>query len=175
MLAGMARLFFALWPDDALCRQVAAQAVALQHAHEGGGRLQSHERLHLTLRFLGAFDGDALEAAVDAATRAGNATTFAPFEFALDRAASFGRATWWLGTGNSQPLRDLRARLDLALAEAGFGAAQEAFVPHVTIVRDALRPLAPSPIATLPWQVRGFALVESRAGRPYRFLRDWTA
>ena len=59
------------------------------------------------------------------------------------------------------------------LAGAGFPGADESFVPHVTIVRDALEPLPDTPIAPLSWRVRGFALVESRAGEPYRTVRQW--
>ncbi len=169
----MARLFFALWPDDALRQQVAAQAVALQHAHEGGGRLIGQERLHLTVRFLGDYPAGELDRRREAALGAGSQVAFAPFDLALDHAGSFGRRTWWLGPAASAALTDLRAGLDRTLAAAGFAASAETFVPHVTIVRGALRALPPSPIAPLAWRVRGFALVESRAGQPYRSVQHW--
>ena len=109
----MARLFFALWPDDALRRQIAAQAVALNHAHEGGGRLLPQDRLHLTLRFMGEYPDEA------------------------------------------------------------FAHTPEAFVPHVTFLRDAVRELPATPIAPLAWRVRGFALVESHPGQAYRTVHHW--
>lgn len=173
MLAGMARLFFALWPDDALRRQVAAQAVALQHAHEGGGRLLATERLHLTLRFLGDYPAGEFDLRREAALGAGSQAAFEAFDLTLDHAGSFGRRIWWLGSAPSAALAALRARLDRTLVAAGFPAAAETFVPHVTIVRDALRPLPPATIAPLDWRVRGFALVESRAGKPYRSVQHW--
>ena len=169
----MARLFFALWPDDALRRQVAAQAVALNHAHEGGGRLLSQERLHLTLRFVGDFADGQLEHLRDSALAVAGEVELAPFDLVLDHAGSFGRRTWWLAPSDSEALGGLRQRLDAALAGAGFPAAAEAFAPHVTLVRDAVRELPATPIAPLAWRVRGFALVESHAGQPYRTVRHW--
>ena len=169
----MARLFFALWPDDAVRRQIAAQAVALNHAHEGGGRVLSQERMHLTLRFLGDYADDAFTHLRDSAMAVADEVEPVAFELALDHAGSFGARTWWLGPADSPPLLDLRRRLDRVLAGAGFPEAAEPFVPHVTIIRDALDPLPGTPIAPLAWRVRGFALVESRDGEPYRTVQQW--
>ena len=52
---------------------------------------------------------------------------------------------------------------------------RQGFVPHLTIVRDARAPLGRTAIDPLAWDIDGFALVESRPGRPYEILQRWEA
>ena len=54
-MAEQERLFFALWPDEALRQQLAVYPPMLKGC---GGRLVVQDNLHITLAFLGSVDGD---------------------------------------------------------------------------------------------------------------------
>ena len=164
---GVHRLFFALWPDDGLRRRIADATTRLQHGHDPGGRRIGQHRYHLTLQFLG--DHAALPPMlVEQASSAAASVRVPPFGLTLDRAGSFrNRAIpWWLGCeAVPEGLLRLWDELGLALAKAGVRVQSgKALVPHVTVVRDARRPLPPTPIDPLDWQVDSFVLVHSELG-----------
>ena len=172
----MHRLFFALWPDDALRDRIAATTAELIGEHAPGGRPLKPERYHVTLQFLGDFQplpprlrDDALAAA---------ATVRAPaFELPLDCVGSFrGANVWWLGShATPAGLRTLWDALGHALAQRRVPVKTNGgFVPHLTVQRDVRRHIASTPVApALSWPVREFVLVDSRPGRPYELLGRW--
>jgi 2'-5' RNA ligase len=164
------RLFFALWPGDGLRRGIADAAERLQREHGGAGRRIGPHRYHLTLQFLGDFaqlpPTLVEQAAGAAATAAGRAPAF---DLVLDRAGSFRNRSipWWIGCEALPPgLEHLWNGLGDALARAGARAVASgrALVPHVTVVRDASRPLPPVAIDPLPWRVDSFVLIHSELG-----------
>lgn len=163
------RVFFALWPDDALRAQLSDAANTLGSALHG--RAVPAHNLHLTLRFLGPLSPDRLAAACDAAA----AVRAAPLAFVLDRFGLWdGPRVAWLGNNEVAPdLRTLVTGLTTALESAGFAAESRRFRPHVTLWRDARAhgrlPVAP----VLAWRAREFALVESRPGQPYGIIGQW--
>lgn len=173
------RLFFALLPTPMACARIAEVVAGLTARHAPGGRAIAPEQWHVTLCFLGDF-----HAGSDAAERAhwaGERVRAEPFELVLDAAASFpgARPPWVLcGAQARARLQPLHASLRRALAEAGFGSGEAArdFVPHLTLVRHAVRALAPQPVApAVAWTVREFALLESLpAQRRYQTLARWT-
>ena len=67
-------------------------------------------------------------------------------------------------------LQALWSDLGNALARQGVRVVREGFVPHLTIARDVRAALTHAPIDPVSWRVDGFALVESRPGRPYGIL-----
>ncbi len=170
------RLFFALWPDDATRTALADAARKLQARLQPGGRIERAERLHATLLFL----GDAVPGSEEtAAMQIASLLKADPFTVTIDRAGTFSRRSklWWLGS--SQASRDaialhdaLRARLRVA----GVSYDLKTFTPHVTILRDAGKPLAPTPIEPIRWPVTDFVLVRSQlAPQPaeYRVIGRW--
>lgn len=169
------RLFFALFPDAALRARIAEAAAGLERRHPSGGRLLKPERYHLTLQFLGDFQ-PLPPSLVAAARAAGDAIRMRPFDLMLDHAGSFaGSRVWWLGGARNDALQALWQGLGDALLRAGVRPQRGTFAPHLTIVRDARRQIEPLPIDPLPWRAGGFALVESRPGRPYEILQRWEA
>lgn len=173
------RLFFALLPDAATQARIAAAAAALHREHEAGGRLIGAHRYHLTLQFL----GDASEFQAERAARAQAAAAgldLPAFDLRLDRAGSFRNKSipWWLGCERTpEALDGLFQRLGVALAKEGVRVESgRALVPHVTIVRDAVRPLHP-PLAidAIDWRVDAFVLVHSQLGsrNAYDVLGRW--
>lgn len=168
------RLFFALWPDDALRARIAATAAQLEDEHAPGGRRLKPERYHVTLQFLGDFRPVPERLREDAMAAAASVRSPA-FELALDCAGSFsGANVWWLGSQSTPDgLRVLWDALGHALAQRGVPVRSGgSFVPHLTIQRDVRRHLS-TPVAMLPWHVREFVLLDSHSGRPYDLLGRW--
>lgn len=171
------RLFFALWPDDAVRTACAQAARDLKLRVQPGGYLIRPERYHITLLFLGDFVPAEKEAA---ARQAASLLRAAPFTLALDRAGSFSRnrqIPWWLGTretpvGLSALYHDLRE----ALVGAGVQPDRMKFVPHLTVIRDAHRALPDTAIKPVSWGVKEFVLIRSLLQRQpveYELLGRW--
>ena len=166
----MARLFFAVWPDARGAAALAALAGAL--ATEAGGKPMPQGRIHLTLAFLGAISDSEREAAIDAA----NGIRGEPFEFSIDRTGSFRRArVAWAGIRQpSGTLLELQAMLAASLAGRGLRLDDRPYVPHVTLVRNAVRGIREASIAPIAWRVGAFTLVRSETGTGrYIVERDW--
>jgi 2'-5' RNA ligase len=173
---GMHRLFFALWPDDALRRRIDETAAQLEREHHPGGRRLRADRYHLTLQFLGDFQ-PLPPRLVDDACAAADTVRVPPFELMLDCAGSFrGSNVWWLGA-HAMPdgLQRLWDGLGQALAQARVRvkSPSQPFAPHLTVQRDARRHIASLPITPLRWRVGQFALIDSQPGRPYTVVRSW--
>jgi len=169
-------LFLALLPDAATRDAIAAAAAALRCARGDIGRWIRPPRYHMTLRFLGVHSG--LPAAtVRRATDVAARVRCAGFAFQLDVVGTFGarRVPVWLGCSTAPP--PLRALHD-ALADAADPAvaasdAAQAFVPHVTILRDAARPLRERLPVPIPWRADEFVLVDSEPPATYRVVGRW--
>lgn len=167
-----ARLFFALWPDQA-GRQALARAFGTALAATDG-RAVPPEHLHLTLEFLGSVPDTQL-----ASLAALGAAVVLP-----DEAVVLDRLGWWrpaatLVASASAPtpgLIAMQAELRAALAGRGFRVDSRPFRPHVTLARKvAVAPLLPK-TASAAWPITELALVESVAtprGSRYRPLARW--
>lgn len=152
----MARLFFALWPDQAVRETLttwsrAAHAVA-------GGRMTQPRNLHMTLAFLGETDARRLPD-VEAAAQA---IRLEPCLMRLDRCSWWKHnGIVWAGGDAPRPLRDAVAVLRAVLKASGVRFDAKAFAPHVTLLRH-VRSAAPLPQPeSLEWRVERFVLVES--------------
>jgi 2'-5' RNA ligase len=137
-----------------------------------GGRPVPASNLHLTLAFLGQ-QSDSLLPVLRAMPE-----RWADFDCPLqfDRLGYFrGPRIAWAGMSNvPQALVALHGALAAALTEAGvkLGGEQDSFVPHVTLLRNALPPQQ-SEITPLVWRAQSVVLVESIAqpdGSQYRVL-----
>ncbi len=168
------RLFFALWPGEAVRSAIAEAASLLGDAT--GGRATAPESYHLTVLFLGDVR-PLLESVLSAAMAAGASMRIAPFELSLDRAGWFpGSRVRWLGP-DVMPvgLRGLHEGLFQALTAQLSMLREPAFVPHVTIQRNVRAAVSKAMLPAVRWSVRDFALVDSRPGAamPYRILGRW--
>lgn len=170
------RLFFALWPDDATRTRIAATAGQLATDHATGGRALGMHRYHLTLQFLGDYRPEPPPSLVQQALRAAGSLRSPAFELALDRAGSFG-TTGWLGCSQMPGgLESLWTGLGRALAREGVRVRSgKTLTPHVTIVRDAAKPLPSVDIPALCWPVASFVLIHSVLGQRsgYAVLGQW--
>ena len=172
MNARAERLFFALWPGEAVRARIADAAARALPAD--GGRRVSRENLHLTLRFLGSVGGGTRTCIVAEAAQIRGS----PFSLTIDRAGRWTRSgIAWLGVAGCPPTLEALARsLEAAAVRCGLEPERRAFSPHVTVARRVARPIRRVEIDPIEWPVDSFALVtsEPRAhGRHYRCLESW--
>ena len=166
------RVFFALWPGAATAATLHARARAL-HA-ECGGRVMRCDTIHLTLAFLGDVAVSRL-AALEAVAQSVRGERFV---LELDRVGSWrGNRILWAGCAQVPAAMPAMAEaLAADLRAAGFELEARAFNPHVTLVRNAVRPPQGVEMAPLRWPVASFVLVASEreaGGAHYRVLGRW--
>lgn len=95
------------------------------------------EGAHVTLKFLGKGDLDALEAAL---RRSVERTDTGPFEATLEGVGAFPDPDYirvvWLGFGaGSEPISALHRHVESEMTDLGYEAESHAFTPHVTLAR----------------------------------------
>lgn len=148
-----ARLFYALWPDDATrihLRQLQDSVV---------GRKVRPEHLHLTLAFL----GHQARSLIPLLAKLIDKLPGQSFTVGIDRYGYFSKPrVAWVGPSETPlPLMRLHQSLMLELNEARVPLKPEGkFRPHVTLARDANsldEPFAPM----LPWKVDKIMLIQS--------------
>jgi len=165
-------LFFAAWPSPGVRRELGKLAEGLQR--ECGGRALPARNIHLTLVFLGEVARERLPGLEALA-----ASTTAPrFDLVVDRVEYWrhNRVVWAGVASIPAALALLVGRLESSLSAAGYRFDRRAYVPHVTLLRNARRAPAVATMRTLAWPVGRFALVESvpaTNGRSYEVLREW--
>jgi len=167
------RLFFALWPDDAVRESLARASLAIHRV--AGGRATRAESIHLTLAFLGDCDAERLGALKAAAA----GVRVRPFDLVLDEHGfwNHNRIAWVGARETPQGLAALVSDLRAALAGAQLAFDPKPFVPHVTLVRKARPGFAMPALEPIRWQVEGFVLVRSvmrSAGSDYLVESRWS-
>ncbi|MHB1239844.1 MAG: RNA 2',3'-cyclic phosphodiesterase [Gammaproteobacteria bacterium] len=166
------RLFFALWPHQALAERLFQATRAL--VGDAGSQAVALEDLHVTLAFLGAVDPQRRACC----ETAGAAVDAASFTLTLDRVGHWpGPQVLWLGSSRPPPaLTRLVESLTGVLGACGHVPEPRGFQPHLTLARRvALWKPAPAPVP-LHWRVDHLCLVASErgvAGARYRVLRRW--
>lgn len=160
------RLFLALWPDPALRQLLAGRRDAWTWP-KGAAPVHA-DKLHVTLHFLGGVPSERLPELLD-----GFSVAFEPFRLELTRAALWHNGIAVLEPERTPPaLAALHARLSDALAALGLQPEARRYRPHVTMARRAAGATLPQDGPPVLWDVRGYALVESRNG-VYTVLRDY--
>jgi len=165
------RLFFALWPDEAVRRQLAGVAEGFELPD---GRRVPARNLHLTLVFLGNVEDEVEACLMEGAA----AIRTAPFALDFDQAGSFrGSGVAWLAPGECpSELLDLVARLRDLSARCDIETEERPYRPHLTIARKLKRRPRRMELAPIHWQINSFCLVEStpgEAGSEYTVRRAW--
>ncbi len=166
------RLFFGLWPDDAVRAELARWSREL-HAL-CGGRTTRPENLHVTLAFLGGVE----EARVAEVERAAGGVAPRAVSLVLDRPGYWKHnRIAWAGASTVPPgLEAFVEELRGALARSRVGFDAKDFVSHVTLLRDAREPKAMPALDPISWKVDGFSLVQSVTlprGSHYEIRRSW--
>ncbi|PXX96527.1 RNA 2',3'-cyclic phosphodiesterase [Halomonas sp. LBP4] len=154
----MMRLFFGLWPDEALRHELATLARQVQGTC--GGRRPRDEALHLTLAFLGDVSPARASRLITLTRHFGCPTG----QWTLDHLGYFRRGgILWLGSQSPAPgLEVLYQTLWKELTVCGFTPPRRPFLPHVTLLRKALHPPATTCLSTsLEWRFNQLALIHS--------------
>jgi len=165
------RLFFALWPDAGLSREINRLGEEVQ-GH--GGRLHHPADLHMTLVFLGPVDPEQLPCIEQVADE----ILAESFGLSLDRIDYWPRPRiLLLGSSETpEPLAALVKGLQAGLVECGFRPEKRPFRPHVTLARKARQVAASTLEQPLSWRPHEFVLAGSsmEAEPPrYRILKRW--
>jgi 2'-5' RNA ligase len=165
------RLFFALWPDEIVRRELAALQTLLP---QGQGNWVHGADLHLTLQFLGAVAPERQACIGEAAARVEGCS----FELRISYLDFWPRpGIAWAGVERLPgELSSLVAELGNNLEFCGFRREKRPYCPHVTLLRRA----QPSGLICLEkpvtWMVDHFVLAESRPGGApprYRIVERW--
>jgi 2'-5' RNA ligase len=170
------RLFFALWPTDAVRAQLAAAAQSYAEL----GRAIAARNLHVTVAFLGAVPEERLDHVVEIARATQKLTLDGKFMLHLDRLEFWRRSSLVALTATQVPPELLKIvdGLRAGLRERGFQLQEhDTFRPHVTLVRDVARGPAAAAVTPVQWPVESFALVESQVGQrgsQYSVLDEWS-
>lgn len=174
--AAQRRLYFALWPDDAL--RAAIAAASAEAIATVGGRAVPPADFHVTLAFLGGVPAARVAPAI-AAARSVRAERGAQ---RFDRVGSWPRGESpgespggplvLEATRVAASLAALHAALGNRLRTADFALDRREFRPHITLARGTERACAPVS-ASVEWRYSAFVLVESRlapAGSRYAIV-----
>jgi len=166
------RLFFALWPDAAVCERLRAMVRELVPPE---ARAIAPDAIHLTLLFIGSTDSArrvCLEQAADAFK--GSA-----FTLTLDQLGFWHKPQiLWLGcSALPAPVLSLVQALTAGAEQCGVKTETRPYQAHVTLARKVLKgPLTVLPIKPIVWPVKRFCLVESHTdpeGVRYQPLQFW--
>ena len=177
------RVFFALWPSEALQRAFAHATRKVVRA--SGGRPVPADNLHVTLAFIGSVPErriPELKLIADqvAATFPQQAT---PLRLTFDRIEHWKKPQIICAIAGAQPegavaaVHSLANTLKQAAVSAGFAPDLKPFQAHVTVARKVARPTRSPDMPSVLWSFTDFALVESRteaAGALYSVMDSWT-
>jgi 2'-5' RNA ligase len=166
------RLFFALWPDAALRREISRATRAAVRA--SGGRPVPAENYHITLAFL----GNVAESRLPELEKLAGTLRAEPFELTLGQLGFFaGPRALWLGLAEPcEALLTLQQGFVQMLGSAAWPVERRPFLPHMTLARKARDVGARQAVKPLRWRVEGFSLIRSitdPSGAIYQQLERW--
>ena len=167
----MAKLFFALWPNEEIRTQI--ENVNQQFRNKGF-RLTKKPNLHITLEFLGEISASDQKELVNKI----NELRCESFDLELTRIGWWRKpAILWIGTTNiPKPLTSLVKSIKKCVDQQGLNPDQREYNPHVTIARKVKQVIIPKETFNIAWHVNSIALVISKStdgGVEYRVLQDW--
>ena len=166
------RLFFALTPPVELARYF--HHLAMTDLQECRGRQLKPEQIHLTLRFIGSVDPEVATCLQQAAGQ----VSLPRFELAFDTLGYWPRprVVWSMPSQTPATLSELAAQLEQACVHCGLAAEKRAYVPHLTLVRNARQAPLSGTMKPLLWPVESFALIRSDTlpqGAVYTEVQRW--
>lgn len=171
--SAMARLFFALWPNDVTLWQLLETKKRLE-------TLRAHwvtpEKLHLTLVFLGEVEA----ARISDLTAAAEEIDCPAFQLHFDRLELWQKTQLLCMTPRDPPesVFSLVAALQRMLKHKGFKQDNRRYRPHLTLARRVRARILPEDAAVEPvdWRAESFCLVESQpdaGGSRYAVRQAW--
>ncbi|HEY0720457.1 MAG TPA: RNA 2',3'-cyclic phosphodiesterase [Gammaproteobacteria bacterium] len=170
---GGLRLFFALWPDEAVRLELVR--ISRQLAVPPGAKRVVPDNLHLTMAFIGT-QGPEVQACLEEQAAQ---IQLQPFSLTFDQLGFFAKPqVVWLGDRNPpQSLLQLAQALKQAQLRCGLEPETRPFQTHLTLLRKVRHPPAPFQPEPISWPVQEFVLVASETlpeGAQYRILRRFS-
>jgi 2'-5' RNA ligase len=166
------RLFFALLPGAEVRKRISLAAESLKIQQQPLARWVAPENYHVTLRFLGE-ETELRPEKVARAIAAARKVRVPAFDLSIDQACSFSgnRPPWVLRSSKAvDALQGLWRDLGEALASENVRCQDTLeFIPHVTVLRAADKPLPAIAIDPIIWPAREFVLIHSHAGQGSRY------
>lgn len=152
------RVFFAIFPNEFVQKQLAHQAEILEPTC--GGRKVRTQNFHLTLLFLGDVSTNRI-AILDQTMKNISAKKF---ELSLDKIGYWKRNQVTYIQANQFPneLFFLVDSLKTALSEAGFLFDKYTYKPHITLIRKATHPAEINLPIPIKWEVNEWSLIQSK-------------
>jgi 2'-5' RNA ligase len=175
------RLFFALWPDEAMQAALAGavSAIVREAVEVDGGRAVPAKNFHLTLAFLGAVPLGRVDVLMNVAARCAEAFSGDPLSITLDTVEHWRKPQVLVATSSrSVPdAIDLASALTRSLTEETFVPDLKPFHAHATFARKVRRVTRdiqmPAPVH---WSFTHLHLIESRSGADssaYSSVEKW--
>jgi 2'-5' RNA ligase len=171
-MPGTRRLFFALWPDEAVRKQL---DTAARKYRPQQSRAINKANLHATLVFIGSVRDEFLPAIF----QAGDSIQPRTFTLYLQQLQVWRRPQVLCLCPESVPdvLHQLHDDLVSALGKNEINFDERSYRPHVTLARKVRKSIDTGVLEkTIEWPVRGFSLIESRSsesGVQYEPLKTW--
>ena len=168
------RLFFALWPDVALRRELERRLPLL--TSQVVGRPQRPDQWHVTLEFLGAVTADRQPAVWGAA----DSVSMEALQLQFDAIDHWRKPQVYCLVAMEPPtaVSKFVANLRAALTDAGFSPEDREYRPHITLARKVRQAKRGPLVPPLQWPADRFTLVRSvtdASGSRYEPLRWWNA
>lgn len=175
------RLWFGLFPDEAVVPEIIAARDEFQRLTGIRGRPVRRDRLHLTLNAVGDhadFPADIAELAREVAGQ----VRFAPFEVQLDRIGSYtgsgsaGDLVTLQGDAGVLGVIQLQRTLADQMRKAGLGryVRRSWFTPHMSLLYQTWPASIQRPIPPVQWTAHKLVLVHSEVGRTrHNPLGEW--
>jgi 2'-5' RNA ligase len=171
-------LFLAVVPPASMADRISNLIPELRARHGLRGEPLSPRRLHVTLHYLGSYNGLPRKL-METVCAAAPAVSMPPFEISFDRALSFtsrkkARPFVLRAGGDVIPLLGLHRAVGEAITRAGLGRwVTRHFTPHMTLLYDR-RLVDEHPIESLGWTVTDFVFVHSLVGQGvHNHLARW--
>ena len=166
------RVFFAIFPNKIVQKQLAHQAEILESTYNE--RKVRTQNFHLTLLFL----GDVSTHRIEALQQTMKNISAKKFELSLDKIGYWKRNQITYIQANQFPdeLFFLVDSLKTALSEAGFLFDKYIYKPHVTLVRKATHSAEIDLPISIKWEVNEWSLIQSKQtehGVDYIPLSQW--
>jgi 2'-5' RNA ligase len=172
------RLFFALWPDDDVRKQLMqcqqSQPFKQSLLVNDGSRPVFPGNLHMTLAFMGNVDADQ-KACVE---HVANGLRCSPFKLTIDY-TDYWQKPRILVVGSGDMPKDLVAlatQLRDGAIECGIQMDTRPYNAHVTLIRKIARLPEGLAIRPFPWVAKRFVLIESTTlpeGVRYEVINQW--
>lgn len=164
------RLFFALWPDQEIRRQIAGHARQLENAP---GKKIPPRNYHITLLFLGAVDSSLIPPLLERAAQ----IACPGFRLQINKSGFWKKSQiLWLGPEHCpQALSTLVDELQALAKSLEIPVEKRPYQPHISLQRK-LSERYPLELETFIWDARDFCLVESvtqAQGARYDILASW--